>query len=147
MTGDKKRSFGVSIMGRLLLPIVACILVSFIATTVFWVSKQSNTLMKAFESELALSQTFVAPPVAAAGPPKGYPDGYTDGSMLWVRHDLVMSRPEVCGDPPPECAPAVLCERHADEVHRAAVAQRRDPRPPERGRQLRAAVEPRVVVV
>ncbi len=66
MTGDKKRSFGVSIMGRLLLPIVACILVSFIATTVFWVSKQSNTLIKAFESELALSQTFVAPPVAAA---------------------------------------------------------------------------------
>ncbi|WP_294222172.1 methyl-accepting chemotaxis protein [uncultured Shimia sp.] len=66
MTGEKKRSFGLSIMGRLLLPIVACILVSFIATTVFWVSKQSNTLIKAFESELALSQTFVAPPVAAA---------------------------------------------------------------------------------
>ncbi|MCP4827218.1 MAG: HAMP domain-containing protein [Shimia sp.] len=66
MTGDKKRSFGVSIMGRLLLPIVACILVSFIATTVFWVGKQSNTLIKAFESELALAQTFVAPPVAAA---------------------------------------------------------------------------------
>ncbi|WP_412555375.1 methyl-accepting chemotaxis protein [Shimia sp. MIT1388] len=66
MTGEKKRSFGLSIMGRLLLPIVACILVSFIATTVFWVTKQSNTLIKAFESELALSQTFVAPPVAAA---------------------------------------------------------------------------------
>ena len=66
MTGEKKRSFGLSIMGRLLLPIVACILVSFIATTVFWVTKQSNTLIKAFESELALSQIFVAPPVAAA---------------------------------------------------------------------------------
>ena len=66
MTGEKKRSFGLSIMGRLLLPIVACILVSFIATTVFWVNKQSNTLIKSFESELALSQTFVAPPVAAA---------------------------------------------------------------------------------
>lgn len=66
MTGEKKRSFGLSIMARLLLPIVACILVSFIATTVFWVNKQSNTLIKSFESELALSQTFVAPPVAAA---------------------------------------------------------------------------------
>ncbi|MFY0617609.1 methyl-accepting chemotaxis protein [Shimia sp.] len=66
MAREKKRVLGLSIMGRLLLPIVACILVSFVATTVFWVSKQSSTLIKAFESELALAQTFVAPPVAAA---------------------------------------------------------------------------------
>lgn len=62
----EKKKVGLSIMGRLMLPIVGCILVSFVATTVFWVSKQSTTLMSAFESELALAETFVAPPVAAA---------------------------------------------------------------------------------
>ncbi|WP_270726309.1 methyl-accepting chemotaxis protein [Shimia sp. Alg240-R146] len=53
-------------MSRLLLPIVACILVAFVATTVFWVTKQSATLVKAFENEVTLAQTFLESPVAAA---------------------------------------------------------------------------------
>ncbi|WP_193749844.1 methyl-accepting chemotaxis protein [Shimia sp. SK013] len=53
-------------MSRLLLPIVACILVAFVATTVFWVTKQSSTLVKAFENEVTLAQTFLESPVAAA---------------------------------------------------------------------------------
>ncbi len=66
MNAEKKRAFGLSIMSRLLLPIVACILVAFVATTVFWVTKQSATLVKAFENEVTLAQTFLESPVAAA---------------------------------------------------------------------------------
>ncbi|MGR3647630.1 MAG: methyl-accepting chemotaxis protein [Shimia sp.] len=66
MNAEKKRAFGLSIMSRLLLPIVACILVAFVATTVFWVTKQSSTLVKAFENEVTLAQTFLESPVAAA---------------------------------------------------------------------------------
>lgn len=66
MNGEKKRFFGGSIMGRLLLPIIACIFVSNTAYTAFWVDKQSTALVQAFENELSLAQTFVAPPIAAA---------------------------------------------------------------------------------
>ncbi|TCL00383.1 methyl-accepting chemotaxis protein [Shimia isoporae] len=66
MNGEKKRFLGKSIMGRLLLPIIACIAISNAAYTTFWVNKQSSTLVDAFENELQLAQTFVAPPIAAA---------------------------------------------------------------------------------
>lgn len=66
MNSNKKRIFGGSILGRLLFPIIACIAVSNAAYTVFWTNKQSTTLVEAFENELTLAQTFVAPPVASA---------------------------------------------------------------------------------
>ncbi|MEL0435734.1 methyl-accepting chemotaxis protein [Phycobacter sp. 'Weihai'] len=55
-----------SIKRKLLLPILACILVSNVAYTVFWASKHSSALIDAFENEVKLAQRFVGPPVAAA---------------------------------------------------------------------------------
>ena len=55
-----------SIKRKLLLPILACILVSNVAYTVFWASKHSSALIDAFENEVQLAQRFVGPPVAAA---------------------------------------------------------------------------------
>lgn len=66
MTKEKNRHFRGSIMGRLLFPIIACIAISNAAYTAFWVNQQSTALRQAFESELMLAQTFVAPPVASA---------------------------------------------------------------------------------
>ncbi|MBO9396363.1 HAMP domain-containing protein [Shimia sp. R9_2] len=60
------RFLGFSIMGRLLLPIVGCIVVFFTSSTVWWMNLQTSTLQHAFESEVVMAQTFVAPPVAAA---------------------------------------------------------------------------------
>ncbi|WP_341639782.1 methyl-accepting chemotaxis protein [Phycobacter sp. K97] len=57
---------GMSIKRKLLLPILACILVSNVAYTVFWASKHSSALIDAFENEVKLAQRFVGPPVAAA---------------------------------------------------------------------------------
>ncbi len=57
---------GMSIKRKLLLPILACILVSNVAYTVFWASKHSSALIDAFENEVQLAQRFVGPPVAAA---------------------------------------------------------------------------------
>ncbi|MFW8595300.1 methyl-accepting chemotaxis protein [Cribrihabitans neustonicus] len=61
-----KQLFAMTIKKRLLLPIIACIVLSNAAYTVFWASKHSKALLEAFESEVNLAQTFVAPPVAAA---------------------------------------------------------------------------------
>ncbi len=60
------RLLGMSIKKKLLLPILACILVSNIAYTVFWASKHSKALFEAFDSQVQLAQRFVSPPVAAA---------------------------------------------------------------------------------
>ncbi|MBO9478217.1 HAMP domain-containing protein [Shimia sp. R11_0] len=60
------RFLGFSIMGRLLLPIVGCIVVFFASSTVWWMNLQTTTYQHAFESELEMAQTFMAPPVAAA---------------------------------------------------------------------------------
>jgi len=66
MNVANKRANRGSIMGRLLLPILACVIISNAAYTAFWVNKQSSALVQAFENELTLAQTFIAPPVAAA---------------------------------------------------------------------------------
>ncbi len=66
MTGEKKRSIGMPIMARLLLPIFLCVALAGAAVTYFWVSSQTATLEKAFKNEVTLAQTFLAPPVAAA---------------------------------------------------------------------------------
>ncbi len=55
-----------SIKKKLLLPILACIVVSNVAYTVFWASKHSSALIEAFDKEVRLAQRFVNPPVAAA---------------------------------------------------------------------------------
>ncbi|MDA5558741.1 methyl-accepting chemotaxis protein [Shimia sp. MMG029] len=60
------RFLGFSIMGRLLLPIVGCIVVFFTSSTLWWMNLQTSTLKHAFENEVVMAQTFVAPPVAAA---------------------------------------------------------------------------------
>lgn len=62
----KKQIFAMSIKKRLLLPIIACIVLSNAAYTAFWASKHSSALLEAFDREVNLAQTFMAPPVAAA---------------------------------------------------------------------------------
>ena len=64
--GFLKRMLGMSIKKKLLLPILACIVLSNFAYTVFWASKHSTALISAFDAEVKLAQRFVAPPVAAA---------------------------------------------------------------------------------
>lgn len=64
--GYLKRILGMSIKKKLLLPILACIVLSNLAYTVFWASKHSSALLEAFDSEVQLAQRFVVPPVAAA---------------------------------------------------------------------------------
>ncbi|MEX5576628.1 methyl-accepting chemotaxis protein [Pseudophaeobacter sp. A-200-2] len=66
MKRQLSRFLGMSIKKKLLLPILACIVVSNIAYTVFWASKHSSALIDAFEDEVGLAQRFVGPPVAAA---------------------------------------------------------------------------------
>ncbi len=66
MSGHLKRFLSMSIKKKLLLPILACIVLSNFAYTVFWASKHSNALMDAFDEEIQLAQRFVVPPVAAA---------------------------------------------------------------------------------
>lgn len=66
MTRLLDRFLGFSIMGRLLLPLIASILVFFTSSTLWWMNLQRTTLEHAFESELEMAQTFVSPPVAAA---------------------------------------------------------------------------------
>jgi methyl-accepting chemotaxis protein len=61
-----KSLFAMSIKKKLLLPILACIVVSNVAYTVFWASKYSSALIEAFDKEVGLAQRFVNPPVAAA---------------------------------------------------------------------------------
>lgn len=60
------RFLGFSIMGRLLIPMVGCIMIFFTSSTLWWMNLQTRTLEHSFEEELVLAQTFVAPPVAAA---------------------------------------------------------------------------------
>lgn len=64
--GHLKRLLGMSIKKKLLLPILACIVLSNMAYTVFWASKHSTALIAAFDEEVKLAQRFVVPPVAAA---------------------------------------------------------------------------------
>lgn len=66
MTRQLSRFLGMSIKKKLLLPILACILVSNIGYTAFWASKHSSALIEAFDKEVKLAQRFVIPPVAAA---------------------------------------------------------------------------------
>ncbi|MCP4819758.1 MAG: HAMP domain-containing protein [Shimia sp.] len=66
MNAKSRFAFGGSIKWRLLLPIIACVVISNAAYTAFWVNKQSSTLVEAFEARLTLAQTFVGAPVAAA---------------------------------------------------------------------------------
>lgn len=64
--GYLKRILGMSIKKKLLLPILACIVLSNLAYTVFWASKHSTALVDAFDKEVKLAQRFVVSPVAAA---------------------------------------------------------------------------------
>ncbi len=64
--GYLKRILGMSIKKKLVLPILACIVLSNFAYTVFWASKHSTALLAAFDEEVKLAQRFVVPPVAAA---------------------------------------------------------------------------------
>ncbi len=66
MTRLLDRFLGFSIMGRLLLPIVGCIVIFFTSSTVWWMNLQSTTLQHTFDRKIAMAQTFVGPPVATA---------------------------------------------------------------------------------